>query len=189
MSNKFDFSGAINLKNEQGFQEIYSSQNYGTFYSIYISFDSEKDETDEKIILLKNIKFKIVNYKGIINLGIVDVMWNPKITREEVGFKIMVEGMAKDKTFLFPTNKVFKIDTSRFSKFVIERELLEMSFFDKTKNPNDNLVFDNEFYYRDGLDFNITHEDNIRVRRGGMEGAGVSSSYKRCFTIELKMNY
>lgn len=188
---KKNYQGTIFLKNDLGLQEVYSSQNYGTFYSIYMAFDCVQDIKDKEKVKIKNLKFEIVNYKGVLNLGIVNVIWKPKADEKSAIFEIEVEAMTPKRCFTFPEEKEFKIDLKIYDKIVIERTLLKMSAFNLSLNPNDNLVFDDEFYYRDGLEFVVNpgsgERDNRRIERPGMEGAGNSSSGKRCYQVIHKI--
>jgi len=194
MDNIKDYQGTIFLKNNLGLQEIYSSQNYGTFYSIYMSFDCERNICeDSKIVTLKNLQFKIVNYKGLINLGIVNIIPKPKSSDKEYVFEIEVEGAVSRRSYNLskekPMYSTIEIDLDKFKHIIIQRTLLKMSSFNENINPNDpqNLIFDDEFFYRDGLKFDIKDEEYVRPKRGGMDGSGSNSSGKRCFTVAHKI--
>jgi len=180
-----DYQGTISLKNNMGYQEVYSSQNYGTFYSLYIrlNIDKKTSGSDDEWTF-SNIEFKIINYKGVINLGIRDVTFSLSSDETELIFEAAVEGLYGIRNM--PVTKpapTFTIDTSKLTKITIQRTLMQMTAFNQDKNPNheDNLVFDNEFFYRDGLEFDKTIND--RKKWGGMQGHGLAISGKRCYHV------
>ena len=162
-----DYQGTISLKNNMGYQEVYSSQNYGTFYSLYMRFNFDQENSNsENDWVFSNIEFQLINYKGVINLGIQEVA---------------VEGLHGTRKIPVtkPANTI-SVDVSKLTKITIQRTLMQMTAFNQDKNPNheDNLVFDNEFFYRDGLEFD--KDENDRKKWGGMEGHGGAISGKRC---------
>ncbi len=190
MSHPLDYQGTIVLKDNHGLQEVYSSQNYGTFYSLYMSFESSVDSADPDKITLTNVKFTLVNYKGIINLGIVDVEDEEKGDDGLLEFKVRVRAMERRREFHLRENgesKAITIDKKEIGTVKISRELQRMTEFDAELGPDhpDNPVFDEEFYYRDGLLFSPT--ENARIPRGGMDGSGEASSGKRCYKVMLKI--
>ena len=191
MSHELDYQGSVVLQNDLGLQEVYSSQNYGTFYSIYLSLECSPNPKDKNVINLTNIRFTIVNYKGILNLGIVDVKYKPKDPKGYIEFKINVRAMERNRDFpLIKGNgepKVISINRNKVKNIRITRKLLKMNEFNPYLSPNhpNNAVFDNEFYYRDGLTFK--EKTNRRMKWLGMEGIGGDSSGKRCYQITLKI--
>jgi len=73
-----------------------------------------------------------------------------------------------------------EIDLSQLEKtLIIERTLLELPNFDSTESPNDNsvLIFDDEFYYRDG-----PNVPRAKLRQAGMIGASQQSGSLRCYS-------
>ena len=171
---KEDYLSSIIFKSGLGYQEVYSSQNYGTFYSVYISFDCKPGENENEIILY-NVKFEIINYKGVVNLGIKDVKFEIN-QKKQPQFKVMVEALHGKRVFEYGEET---IDLGKVEPILaIERLLLKMSNFDENQSPNDNSVqaFDNEYYYRDGIS-----KPEPRTARAGMEGYSGTISWKRCY--------
>ncbi len=192
MSHAKDYQSTITFKNDLGLQEVYSSQNYGTFYSVYLSLESKPGSKPNQIEI-SNIHFKIVNYKGIINMGIVKVGVRKDETEGYLEFEVQVRAMERNREFpLVEPNgdpMEIKIDRSKINRVIITRLLLPMSTndFNPALGPNhvNNAVFDDEFYYRDGLTFDSS--DNERKKRPGMQGGGGNSSGKRCYQLTLKI--
>lgn len=190
MSSTLDYQGSIVLQNNQGLQEIYSSQNYGTFYSIYLTFECRPNPKDKKLVDMTNIKFSIVNYKGLLNIGIVRAEDELK---KDLEFKIDVRAMERNRDFPLIDGKgdpkTISFDPKKVKNIIINRRLLKMTDFNPNLSPNhpNNTVFDDEFYYRDGLEFDPKSKSNVRIPRGGMEGYGGASSGKRCYQITLKI--
>ena len=56
-----DYQGTILLKDNLGLQEVYSSRNYDTFYSIYLTLTCQVDPDDADKIWLKDMKNKDPN--------------------------------------------------------------------------------------------------------------------------------
>lgn len=142
------------------FQFVYASQIYGTFFGIYAKFDIRKDGTRA---MLKKIRFRIINYKGVINIGITGIKTtykNPNNNpRRVIEFTIKLQGLRnplldfiynpKDNTEFLESGHKLKVG-----------RLLE-SFVGKDRNDlfnsRGNGAFDEEFYFRDGL-FPIDHK-------------------------------
>ena len=199
MSHQYDHYGTILLKKNQGLQHVYSSQNYGTFYSLYLTFDytisgKQSEHGTKDIIELKDLCFTIINYKGLFNLGIANVITKDLISKRKFVFKIEVEALIPKREYILkkekPMMEPIEIDLNRTDIIEIQRELLKMSQFYPDHNPNSpkNLIFDDEFYYRDGLEFKPKDDQNRRLLRPGMEGYGGSVSGIRCYRIKHKLD-
>jgi len=201
--NDLDYKSSLILKNNMGFQEIYTSQNYGTFYGVYLSMKCKSDPKHPEIIEISNLTFELINYKGLFNLGIVDIDYsfekeevkNEKqeviSSREYLKFSIDVRAMQRKRKFYLIDESgspvVISINTKKIKDALISRNLLPMQEFNTNLNPNDpdNTIFDNEFYYRDGLEFPV--KDRQRLNWDGMNGVGGSSSGKRCYQVEIRL--
>ncbi|GGG09371.1 hypothetical protein GCM10011344_07410 [Dokdonia pacifica] len=72
-SNSDNLLSSIDYNNDKNWQFIIASQNYGTTYAIYAKFTIIKEKDGET---RREIQFKIRNYKGQIQLGIYDVIFN-----------------------------------------------------------------------------------------------------------------
>lgn len=155
MSNKNYENVYINtviISKEEGWREIYSSQNYGTFYAVYINFEASIEESSNPLITLKNIQFKIVNYKGILNLGIENAKVFRPVGKNYLEIHVTLQAMNAKRLFKFNEEVSFK--KNEIPALEIKRELIPMRGFQPDLSPNDEnvLVFDNEYYYRDSTD-------------------------------------
>lgn len=161
-SDLLEFSSIISLNpNYEGcWQSVYFSQLYGTSFGLYAKIIfNKKERTIDKISL------RLINYKGVINLGIKSATYNSKRKRirvEEnyskvdnkyinvISIKLVIQGLNK-------TTKVndiiidFKLPEGTENHYLeIDRSLCSMTE-KKDEDITDSNVFDSEFYYRDGL--------------------------------------
>ncbi len=133
---------------KEHFQFVFASQVYGTFFGIYSKFEVEKQASG---VLVKKIVFRLINYKGIINLGITNI----ELKKERRGskkyvFNIKLKGLMplfQDFPFVPPGNVPLLLDSS--DEFIVKRELESFSY-DEEDVITDG-VFDDEFYFKDGL--------------------------------------
>lgn len=136
------------------YQCIYSSQLYGTFFSIFALVDADHTDGDD-YYTLKGIDLKIVNYKGIVNIGIVgaELIDSTSTTNGKgdvikgksllIGVKAL-EDTPKDVPVVIETDSMeFKIG----SEILVERFLMPMH----KRTPSKDGTFDSELFYREGL--------------------------------------
>ena len=50
------------------YQFVYASQMHGTLFGVYGMFDAQK--VSEKQYKITKIKFRLINYKGCVNIGL-----------------------------------------------------------------------------------------------------------------------
>lgn len=145
--NHLCFSPEISKKDY--FQAIYTSQSYGTFYVIYAEFTTEEYNDN---YFIKNINLKLVNYKGLINLGIANATFKP-ITDDDGNSKGALVSITikafEQETFMVPNCDDSHPFPKKESYLKVNRKLVPMH---PDKSPLENGVFDDEFYYRDGID-------------------------------------
>ena len=124
-------------------QLVHASQAYGTFYCIYAKF-----EPNLAVDKLVKYEFKLVNYKGLINLGIDGVMLSLDDADADLAFTIKVQGLIKDKD-IGDTISV-DLDWTKAIKgsFYIDLQPLHGNDYSKSDYLK-NHVFDQEFFYRD----------------------------------------
>ena len=139
------FIGNIDLENERDFQAIYSSQLYGTFFMIYAKFKSKSSTKYE----LENIELKLLNFKGLLNLGLTRARFvQIKDADEKVtGGKIIIEVQA------LHTNTYLKsVDNVNGNSFSVN-DFINVDRRVKMMDPNNEKsnVFDEEFLYREGF--------------------------------------
>ena len=139
-------------EHNQKLQLFYTSQLYGTFFCIFGSFVIKEDPNDGKKKIF-GVRLQLINYKGLINIGIVDVLepqiehYLPNITALKIG--IVVRAFEKseiEEEHLFYQPYTY----DDLDQIIFERKLLKMSVDERTGVGVAN-VFDEEFYDRDGL--------------------------------------
>lgn len=135
------------------YQHIYSSQLYGTFFSIYGRF------TITEAHVLTKVDLKLVNYKGILNIGIKSFQ-PPKIetidlTDEFINqpegkkscLHLEVDLVGFSNNFEAENNCNIPIDVTNSDFYVVVSRYLDEMNTAGINAP----IFDEEFHYRDGL--------------------------------------
>lgn len=154
-----NFSTTISLSSEDNsrYQAIYASQQYGTFYGLFGKFDIEKRG---KRTLLHGIDLKLINYKGILNMSIEtgpDSVALDEEARETVRdipvilLKVEVRAKIQDPNYDSSLRLLKPIEVKKGTFFSVISEVLPISGHKDTKVPFVDGVFDNEFFFRDGL--------------------------------------
>lgn len=152
---KTSLSAFIDLNREANWHPIYASQLYGTFFMIYAQF---KTNLIENNYYLQDVKLHLVNFKGVLDLGITRAEFVPKhkIDKIEVPTSIKIEVQALyiskendlsvkniDKKYpLAKGNSVLLIDRRVLPMRPNGRNIIEKALKDG--------IFDTEFYYREG---------------------------------------
>lgn len=133
-----ELSGYFNFKDKDIYQFMYASQNYGTFYAIYGLLSEDN----------KSITFKLMNYKGPINIGFISntvLVDNSdiEIKNDKIILKIALEvkGLSKIRETTLTFNS--KINFNALDEIFIER------FMHKLEDATSE-IFDSEYYYRSG---------------------------------------
>ncbi|WP_046758505.1 hypothetical protein [Kordia jejudonensis] len=159
--NELSISSTVTFKPESKirWQTIYSSVLYGTFFQIYGRFDF-----DSTTNMLMHVEFKIFNYKGAIDLGLVNVKLN--YTREYAsiydvpfGFKtirvlsfdVEIKALHTNDTIKLDINPTYNLKETDKKSIYLEIDRKLVSLANRGINFGDKGVFDTEFYYRDGL--------------------------------------
>lgn len=148
LQEEIEFSATIHLSeaSNKRNQLIYGSSSYGTMYCVYAKFNIEEKKNNR--IIIKDIAYTIVNYKGVVNIGFKE---KPEFKisddKESLIIDIKVKGFSKNNKTT-SKNKNIELDNS-FKKLVVDRKLLPL----KGENPPSQIhegLFDEEFFYRDG---------------------------------------
>ena len=154
-----NYYGNIDLKENTKFQFLYGSQLYGTLFGVYGLFTTTSDVNNYYI---EKIEFKVINYKGILDIDLIQVSkpeWidtndnDPKEPDAVFAFQIEVQGAkSSNKTITknyIDGNHPKGLEVERNSYLHFDRRL-------KHIHPNKetilNGIFDSEFYYREGLE-------------------------------------
>ncbi len=134
-------SGTFVLNDTSRYQFFYCSQNYGTFYAIYMKMHFSKG-------MLSALTFKLVNYKGNLDLGFPEnakELLQVKLINHQLNIDFKVQGLAscKEFTYEFPEKNIYYKDIQTIYGV---RDLLPMG-----EGALHNGVFDTEFYERQGV--------------------------------------
>ncbi len=137
----FDFS------NKNHFQLVYTSQLYETFFGIFARFQTSKSTKNHETSL-EGVELFLINYKGIINLGIIGIS-NPIKNDNDgsINFHLKIKAFEADsiiKKFVFDKTETI----TNNSKLIFNRTLEQFANDDLGVS---NFAFDTEFYDRDGL--------------------------------------
>lgn len=150
--------GSVNFENTTDFQSIYASQLYGTFFGIYIKLN--EIITGQDNFYIKNAEFRLLNYKGPINLGITQQVEFKKSHQGEYEqwppggvFKIEVQALHKKKSYKITTTKDTEYAFAKEGSYLcVDRRVKKMHPDPTHDDPNgiplQNGVFDSEFYFR-----------------------------------------
>lgn len=132
--------GYLKISDNTNFQFVYASQCYQTFFSIYAKFTVDKKGK------LQTIEFKLVNYKGTINLGFYEKTLNSKYVELDDGtlrIPLLIR-TKKNNDFLN-----MKLDLSKRNIDIINLDYLNFNrFLMPTINNGCELFFDSEFNSR-----------------------------------------
>jgi len=139
------YLGYVNLSDHDNYQSVYGSQLYGTFFSLFARFQADKLENDHdgKSYLLNQIDFKLINYKGITNIGLNEVS---SISHENNALNLEVQIRAlESKSEISLKNLNLKL--SKNDRLIVNRKLLKLH---PSGQALENGIFDEEFYFREG---------------------------------------
>ncbi|WP_420400614.1 hypothetical protein [Flagellimonas sp.] len=154
---------------------IYGSQLYGTVFAIYGKFNIEPEADGNKCIVL-SIELKLINYKGLINIGFTKR--KPILHRDRKSIFFGVQGASKitTQTICFrdplvvgsaPYDLIFKrlLYPLKGFKFSLRERLCHGNIEKPLGKPIPHKkYFDSEFYYRNGDEY------FYRALRPGMYG-------------------
>jgi len=158
-------------KNKAVYHGIYVSQLYGTLFAIYGRFDIDEEKND--CCNVKKIKLKILNYKGLFNVGFNQTSISVEIDPEEMKIVIPVRALSGIDEMEISIKSSIEVERGKHKRIVFSRLLYPIEGFgvdpenqdkiDILKNVKggstnrtdipDKLIFDTEFNYRDGVDY------------------------------------
>ena len=178
-SKKFEGVILLDTQDPNTYQEVYSSQSYGTYYSVVAHFNVFESAEDSEKLRIDDISLNLLNYKGPVNLFIsnAEIKLNQKYKDREgiempengIYIKITVKvdnkptlhgtiGSFIDLTTIYPNPEDRIVDVN--SVLLVTRELLSINGSTFDELPEDggaegreaivNGIFDTEFYIRNG---------------------------------------
>lgn len=178
MANQFDNLELVTTVNptcqtENGksvFQFLYASQLYGTTFAVYGRFNHAPMAINDNECKLQSLELKLLNYRGVINLGFVEERPTHRVDEANpdqyiIEFKVQAFKPKRDQKVDF--NQAISIPKGKNVRFTFNRILLPMEGFeDGSNNANDiNVVrnmsderlnkeyFDTEFMDRSGTEY------------------------------------
>lgn len=175
---KMNLITTIDFLERKNAQTIYSSQLYGTFFSIHALMDTNA-KPKANHYLINSMKLFVVNYKGILNLGIKRAefkavrnnkwAWNLKIEVEVKRFEELEEQdfvvkSAKGNKVLKPKMRKTENKTAeirRRSQIFVERYALPVG----KPFSEDKKIFDTENYFREGIINNMASAQRRKDHR------------------------
>jgi hypothetical protein len=140
------YVGSFIIKEEDKYQAIYSSQNYDTFYQIYC-----KPHVSLTNDTLDSLEFRIINYKGPINIGFAENDEHKSEADYEegiLGLKLVVKGNSNIYSKVIDLRDK-NIKKEALTTLFIYRVLLRLS---EGKAMSLGGIFDSEFHTRSGFD-------------------------------------
>lgn len=149
------YTGSYLIAENDRYQSVYSSQNYGCFYEIYVKADFvEEKDTDS---LVNQLEFRIINYKGLLNVGFANITqqkdelyFNEK--EGVLGVRFVLQGKQSNNSMLVKIPREWNLRKTNLNRLSIFRLLIPLEGLElKTTAPQE--MFDVEFYERNGLDF------------------------------------
>lgn len=188
---------------------IYVSQLYGTMFAIYGSFDIREDRGNACCYLTR-INLKLLNYKGLVNLGfyqesmVVNSEGPNKEKKEVKKITIPIQALSGKYQMEIILNPPIKVQHGTFERIVFERLLYPINGFgvDPAGQTNIHIVkevkggavnptpipdlpyFDTEFHYRDGVDY---YDQLLLPGKKGYRKPGVFSV--RCIHSNVNIAY
>ena len=139
--------GNVRLACDQDYQAVYASQLYGTFFMIYAKFTCDSGQAD----VVSDIDLLILNYKGAIDLGITRARAVPRkdAAGNEVGLMIVVEVEA-----LHPQHEADVDMGGNTFHCPTDSRVEVVRTVSRSRTHVTDGLFDQEFYYREGFEFN-----------------------------------
>jgi len=140
-------------------QFIYGSQLYGTNFGIFCDFNVKELNTGKKECKIASAIVSIINYKGILDLGFLEEptlelkAYNFGKDKKEIALVMDVKLqaiVAGKSTYSMKVNVKNNDDIiNEEHLFVVKRKLIKLN--EGKPNPVVDGVFEDEFYFRDGL--------------------------------------
>ncbi|WP_405411727.1 hypothetical protein [Maribacter sp. Asnod1-A12] len=163
----------------EAYHFLYASQLYNTLFAVYGKFNyKEKSSSENQTITIDNIDFKLINYKGNVNIGFSDTMKDNKVYNtlhlpsnsinlgsDAIYFEVQaLTGKLEATVKLFEPIVIRKGDNHnlKFNRLLVPIDGLRFDSNNKDyslQDPKGNCyderegVFDSEFKYRDGLTY------------------------------------
>lgn len=190
-------SSVVEKKKKDVYHGIYASQLYGTLFAIYGSFDISEEKN--KCCHVKKISLKLLNYKGLFNIGFHQNSIKVDVTDKKNVIEIPLQALSKKYEMEILIKQPIRVEIQDFKRVVFRRFLypieefgVDMGSQEKIANlkklksasiPNQPF-FDTEFNYRDGVDY---YDQLLHPGMAGSKSYGVFS--ERCLESNVNIAY
>ncbi len=150
LSNNTPFYLKVDKSDFSTHQIIYASELYGTFFSVAAKLLENPDKKGE----LSSMELYLVNYKGILNIGMLELTKTSFVIDKKGAILTLHLGALQNGTH-GPGNSITvdckNIPISSLKSMVVTRELHSFMNHQDPKNHLNDDVFDEEFFERDGV--------------------------------------
>ncbi len=147
----------VNPGESQRFQQVYASQVYGTFFTVQARFQTAERENPEGDYFIEKMDFEVINYKGILDIGLVDIQ-GPNSFRDKVEdptlqiFQLQMRAMGPQQSENIPEYTKSGVAINAWiSKGQVLQFVRTLVKLHDDETPLAGGIFDSEFYYREGL--------------------------------------
>ena len=147
---KAELISIVKISHNIDYQSIYASQLYGTFFAIYGKFHLKSE--DENFYYLDSIDLSIVNYKGLFNILIKDYHFLPNTPNSNDSTLIIEVRALKGNEFQRVDCKGQRFRKDGSSYLHVDRRV---AYLHSRGVALDSGVYDTEFFYREGVDFDV----------------------------------
>lgn len=168
------------------YQFLYASQLYGTLFGIYGRFDCKKESADNCSV--RNINFRLINYKGCVNIGFekIELKEKDKDRDDKLTINLHVKPLVKmddmnlDRPFSIANNTEIIVQ-----RWVIpyDSKLVTNPENKKGERSRDSIFFDTEFNFRDG------YYEVGAPERAGQVGVRLGIASPRCHESNVKIKF
>lgn len=153
--NDENYTGSYLIADKRNrYQSIYSSQNYETFYEIYVHANFHDKGNINKV---ESFEFRIVNYRGPLNIGFAKLKGQPKDslhfneTEGVIGLKLFLQGNNNMNYMTYKVPDTVNITKDNVQQINIYRMLIPLNGTSLV-SMSGKKIFDSEFFERSGLD-------------------------------------
>ena len=136
-----EISTSIQIDSDKN-QLIYASQLYGTLFAVSGKFKLSEDKQK-----LKEIEFKLINYKGTLNLGILSITNSDLVEDNKHERRYVLTLQLKAMEGIHGHNKSIRlkdldIEVDSFKQLLVTRRLHRFGPIDNITKHLDDMVFD-----------------------------------------------
>ena len=159
------------ISDTDNFQQVYTSQVYGTFFTVQAKINTLENVQDHPGVFVKSMDFLVVNYRGVLDIGLVKVEGPSQFSAMvddanlDYGLKIFhlnMRAMCPEQQCNVPCYEILNLPINQYF------EQGDLLYFSRTLKmlhdngrPLDHGIFDTEFFFREGIDQNGDYQRRI----------------------------